>query len=64
MQWSDEEQLRFELGFILQQSRALKKKHPGDEPHKHVAERIIAELRARGYRIECPKREYRRQDHP
>ena len=62
--WTPDQQLRFDLGYLLAQSRKLKRAHPGDEPHWALAEKIIAELRARGYRIERTPHEYRRQDHP
>ena len=54
-EWTPEQHLRFELGYILAQSRKLKRAHPGDEPHWPLAERIIAE-RERGWKIERARR--------
>ena len=63
-EWTPEQHLRFELGYILAQSRKLKRTHPGDEPHWPLAERIIAELRERGWKIERMRRRRGGTCHP
>ena len=55
-EWTPDQHLRFELGYILAHSRKLKRAHHGDEPHWPLAELIIKELRERGWRIERPQR--------